>query len=142
MDALTLDPSKPYVYVTVSGLWPDADLMVFLLKAPPPGEANPTETLAATITTNGLQKDGIPIPTTKASDGTTSFACAGLRFSTVADTDQVGTVKIELRREEDKPALPPWDGWLAQVTCSLVRNGAGDAVYLAQDVAISKETSK
>jgi hypothetical protein len=67
MNPIGVDPSKPYVYVTVTGLWPDSDLVVYFLAPPPP-----------------------------AAGGSLDFTCTGLRFAVVTEAEQTGTVQIDL----------------------------------------------
>jgi len=138
MNPLGVDPSKPYIYVTVTGLWPDSDLVVYFLAPPPLGQAEPVATEAVTIGNDGLQNQGITLPTQPAAGGSLDFTCTGLRFAVVTEAEQTGTVQIDLRLEQDKPQQPPWDAWPIKATLNLTRAAATDPLDVTQDVAINK----
>ncbi len=141
MSTLKLDPSKPYIYLTVSNLWAETSLGVYTLAPPPAGQAFPVPTLLATIVANGAHPQGLQLPTKTGQDGTKALGCGGLRFAVAAFPSQTGTVQIDLRREQDKPQQPPWDAWQAQSTVSLQRSDTSAPVYVEQDIALSGEAS-
>jgi hypothetical protein len=139
VDALKIDPSKPYVYFTVSHLWPEVSIDVYALSEPPVGEADPGLQLLVTLEKNGATKKGLKLPTQKAADGTVSLDCIGLRFATTADPDNTGTVEIEIRREQDKPAKQLVTNWPSAGTISLARQNADAPIYVEQEIAVEAD---
>jgi hypothetical protein len=140
MDSLKINPAKPFIYFKVSGLWTDVSVDVLALAQPPDGETEPGETPVATLNRNGYTKKGARLPTKKTPDGTTVLDCIGLRFAMTTDPANIGTVQIEVRREQDKPSPPTWDAWPSQGTVTLARNDAGADIYVEQDIAVSKDS--